>query len=94
MNAVTTIRKVVGILESSSPDVRLAVNKLQSVLVSMEGFIKCPKCGSKDVLIGNGEDPNHCADCGEEWGPHDHSGDEKKEERGLSARLDSALADI
>lgn len=29
--------------------------------------IKCPECGSFEVLVGNKEDPLHCSDCEHEW---------------------------
>lgn len=32
-----------------------------------ESKLRCKKCNSSDVLVGNGEDPHHCSKCGHEW---------------------------
>ena len=32
-----------------------------------EKKLKCPRCKSDDVLVGNDTKPNHCSSCDHEW---------------------------
>lgn len=66
----TTLREAVLALKSTTPDIPMAIKRIQSIQLTLtEGTTKldCPKCDSHEVLVGNNEDPNHCSSCGYEW---------------------------
>ena len=55
-----------------------------------EAGLKCPKCGSSDILAGTKMMKNHCASCGNEWG----EGDKPKKVKKEDATTTAGIADV
>jgi len=105
-SAIRCLRE--GLLHLQKGNLNTTAARISSAKNLLENKIRCPKCDSEDVLLGNKEEPNHCADCNHEWSRNKDNCNEQvlsiKDQKPLATinykpqslddRLDSALRQL